>query len=58
MSNGKAMIIHLIARLIKKTFLNLMNLLAETVMSKLIYLIMQQKLISKMYHMLMSAALH
>ena len=48
--NGKDMIIHLIAGLIKKTwykvvniFLNHMNLLVET-MLKLIYLIMQQKL--------------
>ena len=52
MLNGKDMIIHLIVRLIKKTwyksantFLNLMNLLVETLMSKLIYLTMQQKLI-------------
>ena len=46
---GKAMIIHLIARLIKKrhcikrvsTFLNHMNLLEETSMSKFIYVIMR-----------------
>ena len=50
MSNGKAMIIHLIVPLIKKnckkwvnTFLNYMNLLEETLISKFIYLIMQQK---------------
>ena len=52
MLNGKDMIIYLIVRLIKKTyyklantFLNLMNLLVEILMSKLIYLIMQKKLI-------------
>ena len=50
MSNGKDMIIRLITGLIKKTyykrvntFLNLMNLLVDTLMSKLIYLIMQTK---------------
>ena len=65
MSNGKDMIVHLIAGLTKKTeykgvyiFLNHMNLLMETLMSKLIYLIMQQKLIKKMYCMYMLAALH
>ena len=46
------MIVHLMAGPLKKTlykggniFLNHMNLLVETLMSKLIYLIMQQKLI-------------
>ena len=51
MLNGKAMIIHLIIGLIKKIlykmnksiFLNHIELLEETLMSKLIYLIMQQK---------------
>ena len=50
MSNGKDMIIHLIAELMKTTsykrvniFLNHMSVLEETLMSKLIYLIMQQK---------------
>ena len=47
MSNGKDMIIYLIAGLIKKVniFLNHMSRLEEKLMSKLIYLIMQQKLI-------------
>ena len=52
MLNGKDMIIHLIAGLIKKDlykrvniFLNHMKLLMETLMSSLIYLIMLQKLI-------------
>ena len=46
MSNGKDMIIDLIAGLIKKTYnKNHMSLLEEKLMSKLIYLIMQQKLI-------------
>ena len=52
MSNGKTKIIHLIVGLIKKILyklieylLNHMNLLEETLMLKLIYLIMQQKLI-------------
>ena len=52
MLNGKDMIIHLIAGLIKKDlykrvniFLNHVNLLMETLMSSLIYLIMLQKLI-------------
>ena len=45
MLNGKDMIVHLIAGLIKRLSINLMNLLVETLMSKLIYLIMQQKLI-------------
>ena len=45
MSNEKHIIVHLIAGLIEKTYENLMNLLLETLMSKLIYLIMQQKLI-------------
>ena len=55
MLNGKDMMIHLIVGLIKKdiigwinkksvnTFLNHINLLAETLMSRLIYLITQQK---------------
>ena len=50
MSNGNDMIIHLIVRLTKKTqykwvntFVNHVNQLEETLMLKLIYLIMQQK---------------
>ena len=55
MLNGKDMMIHLIVGLIKKdiigwiykksvnTFQNHINLLAEALMSRLIYLIMQQK---------------
>ena len=50
MSNGKVMIIRLIAALITKTLytnystlLNHTTLLMETLMLKLIYLIMQQK---------------
>ena len=46
MLNGRVMIIHLIARLIKKTLYKTsqyFNLLEEPLMSKLIYLIMQQK---------------
>ena len=47
-SNGNAMIIHLIAGLRKNTFykmsfLNHIDLLEETSMLKLIYLIMQQR---------------
>ena len=50
MTNGKVMIIHLIAGLIKKRLSinesilshNHMNLLAETLLLKLIYLITQQ----------------
>ena len=51
MSNGKDMIIHVIAGLIKdlvsmsQYFPKHMSFLEETLMSKLIYLIMQQKLI-------------
>ena len=47
MLNGKTLIIHLIVGLIKKTlyntFLNYIEVLEETLMSKSIYLIMQQK---------------
>ena len=50
MSNGKDMIIHLIVGLIRKTwykrvitFVVDMNVLMETLVSQLIYLIMQQK---------------
>ena len=50
MSNGKDMIIHLIVGLIRKTwykrvitFVDDMNVLMETLVSQLIYLIMQQK---------------
>ena len=52
MLNGKDITIYLIFGLIKKTyyklantFLNLMNLLVEILMSKLIYLMMQKQLI-------------
>ena len=48
MTIRKDMIIHLIAELIKKSInisLIHLNLLEETLMSKLIYLIMQQNLI-------------
>ena len=46
MSHGKDMIIHVIARLIK------INHLVEIIMLKLIFLIMQQLQISKMFYML------
>ena len=54
MPNGNTIIIHLIAGLRKKIlykisqyFLNRINLLEQTLTLKLIYLIMQQKLIKK-----------
>ena len=62
MSNGKDMIIHLIAGLIKRTLWNEILLyknesilsltLLEILMLKLIYLIMEQKQISKIFHTL------
>ena len=52
MSNGKDVIIHLIPGLIKKTwykraitFVDVINVFMETLVSKLIYLILQLKLI-------------
>ena len=44
MSNGKGMIVHLITGL-NMSHMNQMSLLVEILMSKLNYLIMQQKLI-------------
>ena len=55
MSNGKDMITQLIAELIKKTHL---NHLVEILMLKLIYLILQQKQISKIFHMLILQVSH
>ena len=57
MSNGKNMIIYLIAGLIKMILyknesINHMNHLVEILMLKLIYLIMQQKQILKIFRML------
>ena len=54
-SNGKDMITQLIAELIKKTHL---NHLVEILMLKLIYLILQQKQISKIFHMLILQVSH
>ena len=56
MSNGKDMIIHLIVELIKRAFhknesiffLNRLEVLKEILTSKLIFQMMQQKLILKM----------
>ena len=72
MSNGQDMVIYLMAWFIKKdliewnslvykwvnTFLNHMNYLVKILMSNLIYLIMQQKQLSKIFHMLILHSLH
>ena len=72
MSNGKDMIIHLMAGLIKKrlnqinaiplykneAILNRMNHLVEILILKLIGLIMQQKQISKIFHILILQVLY
>ena len=63
MSIGKAMIIHLIVELIKKTLHKSESILSseileEILMSKLICLIMQQKQLSKIFHKLILQVLH
>ena len=69
-SNGKDMTSHLIVGLIKKTlneipcikmseyFPKVFKILEKKLMLKLIYLIMQQKQISKIFHILILQVLH
>ena len=56
MSNGKVMIVHLIAGLIKKIWCE--NHSVEVLQLKLIFQIMQQKQILRIFHMLILRVLH